>query len=104
MRRAGGIVVALLIALLADATPAQTIPECLVTIHPDGSCDAAALHVPCREIGPSLRRAGIPASTLIRFRLDGKVSYDVVSATLQSVTRAGLTFRKIGSVNVEPAH
>jgi hypothetical protein len=106
MRRAAATLIALFAALLPDALPAQTKQECLITINSDGSCDAAGLHVPCREIGPKLREAGVPANALIRFRGDGTrgdptVSYDAVSAAIESVKHAGFTF-KMGYINAQP--
>ena len=102
MRRAPVLLVALLVALLADAVPAQTKQDCLITINSDGTCDAAGLHVPCSEIGPKLRQAGIPADVHIRLGLDRTVKYDVVSATIQSVMNAGFMNLKMGSINTEP--
>ena len=105
MRHALATLVTLYVALLASAVvPAQTKQDCLITIHFDGTCEAAGLHVPCSEIGPKLRQAGVPADAHIRFGPDSRVSYEAVSATLQSVTRAGFTNMKIGFITVEPVH
>jgi biopolymer transport protein ExbD len=102
MRHAQALLAALLAALLIDAVPAQTKKDCLITINSDGTCDAAGLHVPCSEIGPKLRHAGISSDTDIRLNLDSSVPYDAVSATIQSVSRAGLNV-KLGHVNVAPS-
>ena len=98
MRRAPALVIALFVGWLSDVVSAQTIQDCLITIHFDGSCEAAGLHVSCKEIGPKLRQAGVPADAHIRFSPDSGVRYDAVSATLQSVAGAGFTNMKIGFI------
>ena len=102
MRQASALLFALFVALQGEAVLAQTKLDCLITINADGTCAAADLHVPCREIGPRLRQAGIPANASIRFSGDRTVNYDVVSATIESVSRAGFTNMKIGFIT-EPA-
>src|ERR1700761_2773118 len=102
MRRAPALVVTLLVGLLSDAVIAQTKQDCLITINTDGTCDAAGLHVLCRDIGPELRKAGIPADAPIRFGLDRTVDYGVVSVAIQSVTHAGFTNSKVGFITAEP--
>ena len=103
MRRPLPSLVALLVVLMAGTVPAQTKQDCLITINSDGTCDAAGLHVPCGVIGPHLRQAGIAADAHIRFGLVSTANYGVISATIQSVTRAGFTNLKIGFIT-EPAH
>jgi hypothetical protein len=101
MHRAFVLLFALFVALQGNAVLAQTKRDCVITINADGSCSAAGLHVPCREIGPKLRQAGIPTTASIRFSIDHTVSYDVVSATIESVSRAGFKL-KIGFINTQP--
>jgi hypothetical protein len=101
MRNPLVFLVAVLFVCVANAAPAQTQQDCLITINSDGTCDAAGLHVPCSEIGPKLREAGISPDTHIRLSPVRTAPYAAVSATLQSVSRAGLNL-KLGSVNVKP--
>jgi len=103
MRRSAALVAALLVVLLVDEARGEPTQNCLIKIHLDGTCEAAGLHVPCSEIGPELRRAGVPADANIRFGQDRSVGYDVVSATIRSVARAGFTNMKIGFIT-ERAH
>jgi hypothetical protein len=101
MHRAFALLFALLIASQGDAVVAQATYDCVITINADGTCAAAGLHVPCREIGPKLRQAGIPANANIGFSIqkavDQAAAYRAVSATLESLKRAGFTY-KIGYV------
>jgi biopolymer transport protein ExbD len=98
MHRAFALPFAILIALQGDAAPAQGKYDCLITINADGTCAAAGLHVPCREIGPKLRQAGIPPNAVIRFTADKNVNYEAVSATQESLSRAGFTNMKVGFI------
>lgn len=102
MRRVPALVIAPLVILLGDAALTQTQQACLIVIHFDGTCEAAGLRESCSEIGPKLRRAGIPADAHIRFSPDDGVRYETVSATLQSVKDAGFTHMKIGFITVRP--
>jgi biopolymer transport protein ExbD len=102
MHHARALFVCISVALLARTVPAQSTQDCTITINADGTCDAAGLHVPCNEVGPKLREAGISSATHIRLKLDRSVPYDVVRDTLQSVSHAGLNL-KIGYVNVAPS-
>jgi biopolymer transport protein ExbD len=101
MRHAPALLACIPVALLARTVPAQSTQDCVITINADGTCDAAGLHVPCKEVGPKLREVGISSDTHIRLKLDRSVPYDVVSATLQSVSHAALNL-KIGYVDVAP--
>ena len=100
MRCALALIIAPLVVFLGDGASAQTLQDCLIMIHFDGTCEAAGLHVSCSEIGPKLRQAGVPADAHIRFSPDSGVRYDAVSATLQSVAAAGFTNAKIGFITV----
>lgn len=103
MHRALAILLALLVATRPDVVLAQTIVDVLITMKSDGTCQATGLKVPCREIGPKLRAAGIPRDAHIRFTGGTDVRYDVISATIQSVMHAGFTNTKIGFITTEPA-
>ena len=99
MRRAFALLSALFGTLRRKAVAAQPEQDCVVTVHADGTCEAAGLRVPCREIGPKLHEAGIPAAARIRFSFDRSANYDVVSAAFESVQRAGLKMKKLGYIN-----
>jgi len=100
MRRAFARLFALLGTLGRKALPAQTEQDCVITVHADGTCEAAGLRVPCREIGAKLQEAGIPAASRVRFSFDRDANYDAVSAAFESVQRSGLKMKKLGYVNV----
>ncbi len=69
----------------------------------DGTCQAAGLKVPWREIGPKLRAAVIPPDAHIRFTGGRDFRYQVISATIQSVIHAGFANAKIGFITTEYA-
>jgi biopolymer transport protein ExbD len=100
MRCTLALIIAPLVIFPGHGASAQMTQDCLITIHFDGTCEAAGLHVSCGEIGPKLRQAGIPADAHIRFNPDSPVRYDAVSATVQSVADAGFTNVKIGFITV----
>jgi len=102
MRHSLALMGSLIVVFLVTAAPAQPKQDCLITIHSDGTCDAAGLHVRCSVIGPRLRQAGISTDAHIRFHASG-ANYALVSATVQSVTRAGFTTMKVGFIT-EPVH
>ena len=92
----------LFFAMQTGAVLAQTNQGFLITIKADGTCAAAGLHVPCREIGHKLREAGIPPNAKIRLGADKGASYEAVSAALESVMHAGFSIAKVGFVNTKP--
>jgi hypothetical protein len=100
MRYSAVSLVVLIGAVLVGTVTAQTQRNCRIAIHSDGTCDAAGVHVPCSNIGPELRRAGVPLDVRVYFQPDKSANYAAVSAALESVTHAGFTNAKVGSVNV----
>jgi len=88
----------LIAALRPGAVLVQTGQDCLITIAPDGTCQFSNVHVPCSEIGPKLRDAGISPNVWIRFSGAGVSSYDLIRITAHSLDGAGYQHMKIGFI------
>ena len=97
------IVLVLVLALRLGVLCAQTHTGISINVASDGTCEAAGLHVSCRDIGRKLREAGIPLDTWISFRGAVSVRYDAMKPTIDSLTSAGFKNIKIGFIT-EPAH
>jgi hypothetical protein len=100
MYRRLALLLVLPVALGPSVIPAQTKTTIRITIGSDGTCLAAGLHVPCRDVGAKLREVGVPADAYIQFSGDGEAGQDVIRATMDSVTAAGYEITKIGFITV----
>jgi len=98
MNRALLFALAVSLVVRLDASYAQPHTGITIVVASDGTCQAAGLHVACRDIGARLREAGIPKDTWITFSGAATLRYDIVKPMSDSLTRAGFDHVKIGFI------
>lgn len=88
----------LLIAPRLDVLCTEAHPGIFIEVASDGTCQAAGLTAPCRDIGAKLHKAGLPLDTWISFRGDATLNSKVIKSTVDSLVRAGFNNMKIGFI------
>lgn len=92
MRQLFTLVFPLIAALRLGAALGQAETHVAIRIL-DTTCLVYLLHVPCRDVGSKLQELGTPSNVTMDVRPQDSANSEAVAAALESLKRAGFTFK-----------